>query len=193
MPTTTTPPKTKPRDHRLTWRDWIPAEPGWFGPTDEELITRDELLDRVQELGVKIHPRTLQILENQGLVPRPIRQWHEGAVRALYAPWVVDLAMRAYDRRQGRWPLEKARADVRDAVKRAIFTYGMDRWGGKGIPLDFTKHLVELARRQESITGRPVPVVEVRFLDADDRAVATIRQDVSEMANVLDHLDYKDS
>ena len=188
MPTAEAPPKT-----RETWIDWIPDEPGWFGPTDEELITRDELLERVKDLGVKIHPRTLQQLENQGLMPRPVRRWHDGAVRALYAPWVVDLAIRAQERRRGKWPLDKAQADVREAAKQAIVTYGMDKWGGTGIPLDFTRHLVGLARRQESITGKPVPVVEVRFLDTDDRAVATMRQDVSVMTNVLDHLADKDS
>ncbi len=159
---------------RETWVDWIPA--GWFGPSDEELITRDELLNRARALGADIHPRTLQILENQGLVPRPVRRWHDGAVRALYAPWVVDLTLRAYERRRGRWPLDRALEDVRGAVKNAMFVYAMDRWGGRGIPLEFMEQLRELADRQTAITGTPIVSAEIRFLDESGRVVATLRQ-----------------
>lgn len=166
-----------------TWQDWIPSEPGWFGPTDEELITRDELLERVEELGVKIHPRTLQQLESQGLMPRPVRRWHDGAVRALYAPWVVDLAIRAQERRRGKWPLDKAQADVREAAKQAIFTYGMDKWGGRGIPMEFLIQLKELADRQTTRSGTAIPSAEIRFLDADGRPVATLHQSLEHLIN----------
>ena len=157
---------------RETWIDWVPS--GWLGPADEELITRDELLSRVKALGVEIHPRTLQILENQGLVPRPVRRWHNGAVRALYAPWVADLALRAYARRRGRWPLDKARADVRDYVKGAIYINKMDT--DQLVSRDFLAHLRELASRHAERTGTPIHSSEIRFLDADGQPVATLRQ-----------------
>jgi hypothetical protein len=169
---------TKAPPKRETWENWIP--PGWFGPTDEELITRDELLDRVRELGADIHPRTLQIMEKDGLVPRPIRRWHGDAVRAIYAPWVVELVIRAYLHRRKRWSLEEAQADMREAVKSAIAGYSMDTWGGHGIPLEFVSQLHELAQRQAEITGSPVPSAEVRFFDADGRTIATIRKTFTE-------------
>lgn len=174
MMPTESPPKAK----RETWADWIP--PGWFGPTDEELITRDELLEQTRELGAEIHPRTLQIMEKQGLVPRPVRRWHDGATRALYAPWVVDLVIRAYLHRRKRWSPEEAQADIRDAVKQAMFGSDLDKWGGRGIPLEFVTQLHELAQRQAKITGTPIPTAEVRFFDAEGRTIATIRQHFTE-------------
>ncbi len=159
-----------------TWADWIP--PGWLAPIDEQLITRDELLRRAHEFGVEIHPRTLQQLENRGYLPRPVRRWHDGAVRALYAPWVVDLAIRASTRRRGKWSPDAIRADVRDAVKGAMLVNDLDTWGGSGIPREFTRHLNELAERQATVSGEPIASVEVRFVGANGRVVATIRQAV---------------
>jgi len=145
----------------------------WIGPADEELITRDELLTRAKGFGTNIHPRTLQIMENQGLVPRPIRRWHDGAVRALYAPWVVDLVLRAYERRRGKWPLNKALADVRGAVKSAIFVHLMDT--DQLVSDKLLAQLRELADQHAKRTGTPIQSSEIRLLDADDRVVATLR------------------
>ncbi len=84
--------------------------------TARELITRDELLKRVRNLGVQVHPRTLQSIEKLGLCPRPIRRWHKGAVRALYASWAVDIVVRAQYHSRNHTPLELAKADMRDLV-----------------------------------------------------------------------------
>ncbi len=157
--------------HTETWADWMPSD--WIGPADEELITRDELLTQAKAGGADIHPRTLQILENQGLVPRPIRRWHDGAVRALYAPWVVDLALRAYERRRGKWPLDKAIEDVRGSVKQAIFTHLMNT--DQVTSAKLLTQLRELADQHAKRTGTPIQSSEIRLLDADDRVVATLR------------------
>ena len=164
--------RSMPTDqHTETWANWMPS--GWIGPADEELITRGELLTRAKGFGADIHPRTLQILENQGLVPRPIRRWHDGAVRALYAPWVVDLALRAYERRRGKWPLERAIEDVRGAVKGAIFTHLMDT--DQLVSDRLLAQLRELADQHAQRTGTPIQSSEIRLLDAEGRAVATLR------------------
>jgi len=164
-----------------TWVDWVPH--GWLAPTDEQLITRDELLKRAHEFGVEIHPRTLQQLENHGYMPRPVRRWHNGAVRALYAPWVVDLAIRAYTRRRGKWSPEAIQADVRDAVKSAMTLNDMDTWEGRGIPMEFIRQLNELADRQATKSGEPIASVEVRFVGVNGRTVATIRQTAESLQN----------
>ena len=157
------------------WRAWIP--PGWPEPADEDLIGRDELLAMVRQRGVDLTPRTLQLWENQGIVPRPVRRWHDGAVRALYAPWVADIVeVVAYRRRgPGRWSVDDTRKDARDRVAGAIFTHGMNQWDGKPIPVELCRQLQELARVQERVKGATVPVVEIRFLDAEDRSVADLR------------------
>lgn len=168
-------------EYTQTWEQWLPA--GWSEPPEEEWITRDELLRRARELGTDIHPRTLQILEANGLVPRPRRRWREGAVRAWYAPWCVDLVVRAYERRRGRWPIDRAREDVRGATDAAIFTYNMDQWGGQGIPAEFMRQLRALADRQTQLKGKPIQSAEIRFLDDDGNPVATLRQPLDHVAS----------
>lgn len=159
-----------------TWLDWIPE--GWPAPADEELIGREELLDRVErEFGIEIRPRTLQELEQQGLTPRPIRKWHEGATRALYAPWVVDLVGRGYLRR-GRGNVEDAIEEVRAAVPQVIALYGHEVWEGKTIPMAFMDTLTEFAEVQERRLGVSIPFAEIRFLDEEGNPVMTLRQPI---------------
>jgi len=76
----------------VTWMDWLPV--GTTPPADDELITRGELLARLKEVGVELTPRTLQVWEQLGIMPRPTRRWHNGANRSFYAAWVVHI---------GRW------------------------------------------------------------------------------------------
>jgi len=79
--------------------------------------------------------------------------------------------------RRGRWPLDEARSHIRDTVEREILLYNFfDAWGGEAIPLEFVRQLRALADRQTRLTGRPIPVAEIRFLAADGDAVATLRQ-----------------
>lgn len=159
-----------------TWLDWIPE--GWPAPSDEELIGREELLDRVKrEFGIEIHPDTLRGMERQGLLPRPVRKWHEGATRALYAPWVVDLVGRAYLRR-GQGNTESAIEEVRAAVPQAIARYGQEVWEGKTIPFAFLDTLTEFAEVQERRLGVTIPQVEIRFLDPNGETVMTLRQPI---------------
>lgn len=72
-----------------TWRAWVMQ--GWPLPKDDDLILRSDVLDRVRSHGHVVTVRRLQLWENRGVIPLPIRRWHDGAVRALYAPWVVDM------------------------------------------------------------------------------------------------------
>ncbi len=73
--------------NRETWRDWLP--PG--APEAAPLLTRGDLLLRLQDEGIAATERDLRYWEREEILPRPIKQWHEGAVRALYPPWVTNL------------------------------------------------------------------------------------------------------
>lgn len=162
-------------DYSETWDAWVPQ--GWFAPGDEELITRDELLSRVGQSGRKVTTRSLQLWENLGLVPRPIRRWHEGAVRALYAPWVADVVERVAYRRsgKGRWSVEATRADVRDNVKGMIVFHDWTSWGGRGVPLELVTMLRELGEHQEHISGVKVTTADVHFCDGDGKTIKTMK------------------
>ncbi len=76
------------------WHEWRAA--GWLprsapAPAPEDLITRDQLLAKLERLGLKVNPRTLRHWEHEGVLPAPIRRRHRGATRALYPPWMVNL------------------------------------------------------------------------------------------------------
>jgi len=176
MPTTDTTPSKE------TWADWLAdVGDGSIDPTDsdDEVITRDELLRRAAPWVEKVHPRTLQILEQQGLLPRPIRRWHGDAVRALYAPWMTDLVVRAYDHYRNHSPLEEAQADMRRYVLTAYFGYHMHRDSQLRIPEDTLNQLRALAYRHTRFHA-PVAAVEIRFMDADGEIIAAHHHDYSD-------------
>lgn len=71
--------------------------------TDDDLITRPELLRRVNlRLDKPLHERALGRMETAEIIDRPIRRWHDGAVRALYPPYIVDVivAVKTVDREE---------------------------------------------------------------------------------------------
>ncbi len=76
-----------PATTKATWADWRPGEP----PQPDEVLTRDELLDRLATEGVTVSVDDLQNWQRAGVVPYGIRRWHRGATRMLYPPWMVDL------------------------------------------------------------------------------------------------------
>ncbi len=162
-----------------TWRNWIADDSTDPTDSDDEVITRDELLRRAAQWVEKVHPRTLQILEQQGLLPRPIRRWHDGAVRALYAPWMTDLVIRAYDHYRNHSPLEEAQADMRRYALSAYFGYHMHRDSQLRIPEDTLKQLRALAYRHTRFHA-PVAAVEIRFMDADGEIVAAHRHEYAQ-------------
>lgn len=74
---------------RETWRDWLPPS----APLPEVLYTRDELVRELERLdrGPRVTGRDLAYWESEGVIPAAVRQWHNGAVRALYPDWMVWL------------------------------------------------------------------------------------------------------
>ncbi len=79
--------RAKDKGLRETWRDWLPPErhdPG-------QLLTREQLVKRLQAAGVKADVADLRYWEYLGILPRAVRQRHEGATRAVYPEWFVYL------------------------------------------------------------------------------------------------------
>ena len=74
---------TKPT--RETWRDWEPIG----APEPNELLTRDELLSRLQAEGVTVSADDLRNWQLAGVIPYGERRWHAGATRVLYPAWMV--------------------------------------------------------------------------------------------------------
>lgn len=73
-----------------TWQD-----PPWnertSGIPDPLLLTRAEVLDEAQRLGLDVDERDLRYWEAEGILPRPLRRHYQGATRAVYPSWYIDL------------------------------------------------------------------------------------------------------
>ncbi len=161
---------SEPNYHGETWLDWMP--PGMTAPPPEELLTRTELLAEIRGVGLDTTPRTLQSWEALGILPRPIRQWHQGAVRALYPRWFVHLVeIAVLTRQRERWSPSQIAEHVRSRTREAVALDVMERM--EPIPDGFNTALSQMAARRERLSGRRVDAVEVRFLDECGRTVST--------------------
>ena len=64
------------------------------------LITRQEVIEYLDEGGLDVTERDLRYWERENVLPRPQKQWHNGAVRAVYSPTIINL-VRELRRLQG--------------------------------------------------------------------------------------------
>ncbi len=88
---------------KATWVDWV--RDGAPEPDDDDLLTRDELIDRLHQSGDPVTTRELRYWEAEGALPQPVKRWHAGATRALYPSWMLDLVPRVRTLRQHGVPL----------------------------------------------------------------------------------------
>ena len=176
---------------RLTWEAWLP--PGAPHPGDDELLTRDELIERVKELGTPVTTNQLRYWENVGAFPRPVRRFWPtaGAVSALYPLWAAVLVPRLDEMRRDGVPWDEIGRDLRARVPAAVSLTVADEGA---IGSSDVAHVVKIpvadativaasaigdlayaeriapalkayARRYAAITGRAVATIEVRLAD----------------------------
>ncbi len=149
-----------PAEPRPTWRDVLP--PDYPEPA---LITREELLAFFREKGLPIAERSLRYWEAQGVLPRPVRRWHQGAVRSLYPAWYppVVVAAAARIREQGE-SLQAVGADI----PRIINMLGVMHWTAENRVVllnDPNQTIGQLVQSAELAWGRPIDRVALTFLD----------------------------
>ncbi len=166
----------KAKGKRESWRDWLPED----APEPEELLTRDELVERLAQMGIDASAGDLQFWEGIGVLPRAVRQWHNGAVRAVYPDWFVHL-VRAVRRLQDEGYTLRQIPDRVRIHARLMLAYAKIHAENplpppltdpREIPLwpDLVTELERLARWHQAITGAPTTRVEVIVTDAADRA-----------------------
>ena len=158
-----------------TWRDWL--APGQAEP--RPLLTRAELVARTRAFGVKVSPVDLYYWEYTGVLPRAVKRWHEGAVRALYPEWFPYLILSLRDAQEAGKSLDEIAALLRDTFYQSLAKSG-------GSPLisiveqsvlafgheTVLPALVVLARRFEQRTGQRVAAVRLELLgDGDELPV----------------------
>jgi len=172
---------TKPK--RETWRDWMPdgsAEP-------ERLFTRDEVVAMIEGRHVAgtspVSAGDLRYWEGLGILPHPIRRWHDGAGRALYPSWHALFAQQVRLLQRSGYSLDEIKPRIR-ALARIRLGYGtadVDEaiQGNAPHPTapedihlwrDLVEELERLARWRAHLTGTPTVRVEVHVIGADGRA-----------------------
>jgi hypothetical protein len=154
-----------------TWRDWMP--PGSAEPTEDELITREQLLEQLHAAGVRISGRTLMAWEQAGIMPRPVRQRHTGATRAVYPQWVVDLGIAAQTFKAYGRPDKEIARDVRQWAKRSTLRNAVRRWDV--MRADLGPILEEILHRYAAAAApsRQPARVELKILDVTGEELDT--------------------
>jgi len=101
--------------NKETWRDWMPAE--WPEPAEDQLMTRPEFLERLRySRGIDLTEARLVEWEQYGILPRPVRQRHEGANRVVYPSWVASLIEMASELKSEG----KRKAEIRDYLQQEV-------------------------------------------------------------------------
>lgn len=107
---------TSPKKERVTWRDWQP--PGT--PDPDELLTREELVARLNDLAIDITASDLRYWEGLGILPRGIRKRVGRATYVYYPRWLM-MSIELLRRLQGYgWSLEKIAPRLRETVPMAM-------------------------------------------------------------------------
>ncbi len=103
------------RTKRETWRDWLP--PGAPDPTP--LRTRAQVLANLAALEVIPHvsARDLGYWESEGVLPGAVKQWHEGAVRAVYPDWFLTLVLELRALQQDGYTLTQIAMKLRSPLR----------------------------------------------------------------------------
>lgn len=105
-----------------TWKDWLPAD----AAEPAELITRDELIARLAAMGAEVNTANLRYWEYVGIVPRAVKRWHDGAVRAVYPAWMGYLVFALRDRQEVGLTLPQIARWIRGNFDRFVATNAAD-------------------------------------------------------------------
>lgn len=169
---------------RQTWRDWQRND-----VPEPSLITRDELLSRLDAEGIQVSVDNLQNWQEDGVTPYGTRQWHGGATRLMYPSWMVGV-VRMLRHLQGQGEtLDKIAPRVR--VQARDFQKTIDQVttdGGRitahetasikiipasasiaGIPHDIVERLQQWAQEHEETFGVRLARIDVSLVDEHER------------------------
>jgi hypothetical protein len=157
-------------DDASTWRELLPG-----GFPEPRLITRTELLSKLSADGVDVTERTLRFWEAEGVLPRPVRQSHQGIVQALYPYWYPFVVQKVYLHRQEGLSLAVIAADI----PRAIQGFAMISlaYESNFLPLAGTPHGAELIEplteivRLASEPDRPIRYAQITLMDGSYKSV----------------------
>jgi len=142
---------------RETWWNWFPNE------RIEDGITLDEFLDELAGAGIpQVTADRLASWQKIGVIPFPIRRWHNGATRALFPRRAISVIAELVLLQHSGSALQEISARLRGAA--ALTSYAN--------PDELRDKLTDLADRHQERTGRRMASVEIRFTDVNGREEA---------------------
>lgn len=166
-----------PRKERETWEAWLPE--GTVIP-DADLITREELLNSLHNMGVKVSARDLANWQTGGVIPYGVWRWHEPTrkTRALYPNAMIPLITRLRQLQNEGMQLRDIGPRLRTfTLMWSTFNEPMDPNEGSDPALGMKTPMGDILKLKALITqiatdhgrqiGRPVTYAEVR-LDLTD-------------------------
>lgn len=139
-----------------TWRDYLPPA---LPPM--QLITRAELLTKLAARSEAVSARTLRYWEAEGVLPRAVRQFHEGSIQAVYPFWYDDVVQVVAQHRKEGKPLTEVAATVPSGINLlATFHWAMDQ---RILPLD-TQRFANVVAEAQRITTTVEPVTRAQLI-----------------------------
>ncbi len=149
---------------RDAWHAWMEGAVG----NTSDLITRDELVHRLAAEGIEVAPNDFRYWQTEGALPRPVKRWHNGATRALYPVWMVDV-VRHLRRLQAEGytlrylgPRLLSYAQMRETASHPPF---VDTEQSRDPSGDMDNQLRSIAADHERRTGIRIARVELRLID----------------------------
>lgn len=109
---------TATKTKRETWRDWMPAD----SPEPSDLLTRDQLITRLAEIGVPVDDGTIRFWEYHGITPKPIRRWDADAkaARVYYPHWLLTIVLMLRELQKAGMSLDEIGPFLREYSPTAI-------------------------------------------------------------------------
>lgn len=141
-----------PTPSRDTWSDW-------FDDADQvEQVTLDHLTTLLASLGVTADQ--VRYWQKAGVLPQPVKRWHEGATRALYPhPYTYMAVAEIQDLQERGYTLQQIATRLRTRFR--AWNLGNSEFPG------WQKEADQLADEFSKLTGNTVDQVRIVFVDED--------------------------
>lgn len=101
---------------RITWRDW--QLPGT--PDPDELLTREEMVERLKNLGIPVAHTTLRYWELIGVLPRGVRMRRNKVTGVYFPRWLLISIVLLRRLQELGWSLQKIASRLRETAPDAI-------------------------------------------------------------------------
>jgi hypothetical protein len=173
------PARTDADSKRETWQDWLPAdEPE---PNPDDLLTRGQLVERLQEQGADITVKDLTNWHGRGVLPRGVRHRIGSVTYVLYPPQFIAMVRRLLDLQDEGLTLREIGPQLRVEffgkaltankvsvpIRSDVSARASVRRGDHALTAndDVARLLRDIARDHEARYGGSIMRVELRLID----------------------------